>query len=330
MKTILTYQFTILLLIIGLGQVSIAQTPEKEEPAKKIFVVIKNDGAKYVGEILSQDAREVLLLTSNLGEIAIPKHEIKEIQEVDPNKVKGDGFVDDELFATRYFLTTNGLPIDKGDSYMQLSIVGPDFQFGIADHVGVGVISTWFATPIIGTIKYSNSFSKNAHFAIGGLLGTGSWSFPDFALALPYGTLTLGDRKANLSFSSGYGGVWYNETVYNPVSNMGQTRRFSEGRILFSIGSVVRVAPKLTFVFDSFLMPQGRIREVQRWEYNFNNDSYELRTRQERSASLYVYVPGIRWQTDYKKAFQFGFAGFIFDGEALEVPIPMISWFRKI
>ncbi|MDT8432603.1 MAG: hypothetical protein RQ746_13855, partial [Bacteroidales bacterium] len=44
-------------------------------------IVTKNDGTDYVGVILKQDAREILLQTETVGEFIIPKHEIKSIEE---------------------------------------------------------------------------------------------------------------------------------------------------------------------------------------------------------------------------------------------------------
>ena len=44
-------------------------------------VIVMNDGAEYVGKIITQDDREVSIITKNLGQIAIPKYQIKEIKE---------------------------------------------------------------------------------------------------------------------------------------------------------------------------------------------------------------------------------------------------------
>jgi len=80
-------------------------------------------------------------LTENLGKVAIPKHEIKKIREVRQGEIRDGIFVGEEMFATRYFLTTNGLPIKKGDNYIQWNLLGPDFQFGLADNFGIGVMT---------------------------------------------------------------------------------------------------------------------------------------------------------------------------------------------
>jgi hypothetical protein len=53
-------------------------------------------------------------------------------------------------------------------------------------------------------------------------------------------------------------------------------------------------------------------------------------TTTERSPALIVLVPGLRLQTRQNSAFQFGFAGAIYDGEVAPLPIPMLQWFRKL
>ena len=100
--------------------------------AGKIYLVIKNDGSQFTGKIISMDAREVLIDTKNIGQVSIPKHEIKELREITAGELSAKGeFQPNETFATRYFLTTNGLPIEKGDNYILWNWYGPDIQFGV-------------------------------------------------------------------------------------------------------------------------------------------------------------------------------------------------------
>ena len=94
--------------------------------------ITKTDGDKLIGIILKQDSREILLLTKDKREIYIPQHIIEKIEELSTSDFNNKGvFVGEDKFATRYFLTTNGLPIKKGDHYVQWNLFGPDFQFGV-------------------------------------------------------------------------------------------------------------------------------------------------------------------------------------------------------
>lgn len=259
-----------------------------QEDDSKTYVILTYDGGEFLGEIVREDEREVVVETKDRGLISIPKYQIKEMKKVKINELTVDGeYMPEQVFATRYFFTTNGLPINEGESYVLYNWFGPDFQFGVADNVSLGVITSWLASPIVGSVKYSSQINDNTSFGIGTLLGTGSWISMDFGLALPFASFTLGDRRSNITFSGGYGALW------------GQGD--SDGRTLLSVAAMTKTGKKSSFVFDSFIVPgEGAIL-----------------------------VPCIRLQTEYDRAFQFGFAGFISGDGSETVPIPMVQWYRK-
>ena len=260
----------------------------------RLVVVKKHDGVTYVGKILSQDAREVLIETKELGQVVIPKHQIKSIKEIQPGELSSSmEYIGAEVFATRYFISTNGLPIEKGDSYVQWSLFGPDLQFGVGKNFGIGIMTSWLGIPIIGSAKYSIPLSDKLHLGVGTLLGTGSWASPDFGIALPFAALTYGNRTRNLTFSGGYGAVFNDYELTE--------------RALFSVAGMVKVSKKITLVFDSFIMPPDG-----------NGSGFAL------------LIPGLRVQTESDKAFQFGFAGMVIEGEAFPLPIPMFQWYRML
>ncbi|TND08531.1 MAG: hypothetical protein FD123_2327 [Bacteroidetes bacterium] len=292
-------------------------TKVQKEKEGKIFVVTKNDGTEFVGKIISQDAREVVIETQKLGQIAIPKHEIREIKEVDKGDMTSDGeYIPKEVFSTRYFITTNGLPIEKGESYVQWNLFGPDFQFGVGKNFGMGIMTSWIGMPIIGSAKYSMELGDNVSLGLGTLVGTGSWVAPDWGMALPFGALTIGDRKRNINFSGGYGAVFYDGN--------------SEGRALCSVAGMFKAGNKISLVFDSFIMLPGKSEQVLVTGYNYSSGTSYSYYEARKKPGFALLIPGIRWQTDSKKAFQFGFAGLSVDGEVVPVPIPMVQWYRKL
>lgn len=176
---------------------------------KNMYRVVKMDGGENIGKILSRDAREILLLTRDNRQIYIPQHVIKEIILIDDSEYNSLGeFVGEDKFATRYFIATNGLPIKKGEHYIAWNPIGGEVQFGLDKNFGVGVMTSWLGTPIIGNIKVSFELGTKTQLAVCGLLGTGSWLIPDSGGALPFATLSFGDRSHNLAFSCGYGAVW--------------------------------------------------------------------------------------------------------------------------
>ena len=233
----------------------------------KMYLIIKNDGTQFMGKIVFMDAREILIDTKKIGQVSIPKHEIKQMKEVKASEVSANGdYKPSETFATRYFITTNGLPIEKGESYILWNWYGPDIQFGVGKNFGIGIMTSWFAMPVIASAKYSITLDENTHLAIGTLLGTGSWTLPHFGLAVPFGSLTYGNRRSNITFSGGYGAIW----GYGSDG----------GRVLCSVAGMTKVTNKASLVFDSFILPG-----------NGNNKEYTA-----------IYMPGIRLQTASNKA----------------------------
>jgi len=222
MKSIIYFILSAMILTFSLNSNVIAQTDSTHTDMSKIYIITTYQGGEFVGKIISQDAKEVLIETKDKGQVLIPKYEIKEMKEIQVEEFTKNGdYIPKQVFSTRYFLTTNGLPIEKGESYLQWNLYGPDFEFGVGKNFGLGIMTSWIGMPIIGTAKYSIPLSKKANLAIGTLLGTGSWTAPDFGIALPFTALTLGDRRSNINFSFGYGAVFSD----------GQ----SDGRVLMSV-----------------------------------------------------------------------------------------------
>jgi len=289
---------TLLIIAVFMGLLttlnSSAQTiPDNSKiDSNKVYLITKNDGTQFEGKILHMDPKEVLIDTKRIGQVSVPKHEIKEIREVRANEITAKGeYKPSETFATRYFLTTNGFPIEKGESYILWNLYGPDMEFGVAKNFGVGIMTTWLGTPAIATAKYSIELDKNTHMAVGTLLGTGSWALPHLGIALPFTSLTYGNRRNNITFSGGYGAIW----GYGA----------NGGRVLCSVAGMAQISKKASFVFDSFILPGNA------------DHSYTA-----------IYIPGLRFQTASNKAFQFGFAGVASNGGF--TPIPMIQWFRML
>jgi len=267
---------------------SFAQT----DTAKR-HVITTYSGAQFIGTIVSDDSKEIVINTTDRGKITIPKYEVKKMEEVGDADFNTMGdFIPKEVFSTRYFITTNGLPIKRGDNYVQWNFFGPDLQFGVGENLGVGIMTTWVGIPLVGTIKYSIELDENTHVGVGALLGTGSWISPDFGFGLPFAALTFGDRRNNLNISGGYGFIWGAGESY--------------GTALTSIAGMTRLSKNISFVFDSFIVP-----------------SIE-------GSSVALLIPGLRFGQRDDRAWQFGFGGAIVDGEAIPLPIPVLQWYWKI
>ncbi|MEZ4829705.1 MAG: hypothetical protein R3C61_25985 [Bacteroidia bacterium] len=270
--------------------------PNTGSEDKKAGIVLKNDGTEFVGYILSDDTREVLIETSELGKVIIPKHEIKSIKYIDANDKLMINSVGRNRFASRYFLTTNGLPIEKGEDYAMFSIYGPEIHFAVSDNLSLGVMTTWMFAPLVGSAKYSVPLGKNINLGVGVLAGGIFYSFAPGVGALGYGSLTIGDRTSNFTVSAGYAGV--TEVGYGEYNSSGSAP-------LMSVAFMAKVGKNMSFVGDSFI-------------YMAEGDKFAL------------IMPGLRFSDNPKRAFQIGVGMIVVDNEVIPSPIPVVSWFRAL
>ena len=171
---------------------------------------------------------------------------------------------------------------------------GPDVEFALGEKFSMGLMTTWIPLPLIANAKYSIEFAPKVHLGLGAMAGTLSWATFKRNGVLPYGSLTFGDRKNNLSLTGGY----------LSVNNDGRTG----SQALFSVGGMKRLTKGLSFIFDSFIIPGGE------------QDVFET------SALI---IPGLRFNGNHQnRSFQFGIAGIVANGELVPVPIPFVSWLR--
>ena len=285
-----------------------SQNEETTKLDSSFYRIIKIDKGVFIGQILEQNARELLLLTKENRKIFIPQHLIKEIIKIEDSEFSlNDVYIGEDDFSTRYFLTTNGLPLKKGSNYVQWNLFGPDFQFSLGNNFGVGIMTTWIGVPLIGTVKKSWELGENTQLAVGGLIGTMTWVLPGYGGALPYGAISFGDRRRNISLSAGYGAVWYDNTL--------------DGRGLTSVAGMIKVSKNLSIVFDSFILLPTRGDNLSL----IGSSGYKAK----RSTFGFI-IPGVRWHKEEGKAFQFGFVAIVSENFNVPVPIPMIQWYRKL
>lgn len=189
---------------------SLAQTDSSSTVDSTFYLIKKTDGGEFYGFILSDDGREILLKTVNIGKIYISKSDIESITVIKTEKINADGTVKYENFratgpfTTRYYFTTNALPIEKGENYAMIHLYGPEVHFAINDNFSLGVMSTWIASPIALAAKYSFDSETDVHFSLGTIVGSSGYLLNAQAFGgLHWATVTKGDREKNISLSAG-------------------------------------------------------------------------------------------------------------------------------
>lgn len=364
MKTILATLFTFLAVGFSFGQTTETDTLKSEQ----LYVVTKNDGTEYIGKILNDDGREILIETELLGKIYIPKSEIRSITKIEDRKeiIHGE-YQSTGPFTTRYAFTTNALPIIKGENYAIINLYGPEVHFAVTNHLNIGIMSTWIASPMVLALKYSIKTKKEKiNFSIGTLNGTSGYlnTFKGFG-GLHFANISIGSRKQNITLSGGYGYVqtgseiaeFLPQTVYssepylsyNGANSINTTAPIIHGP-LFSIAGITPVGAKASFVFDSMfgLFTSDRMETITTTltEPSTNpNPPFESipgyylhQVSEVKTQSIAMFLmPGMRFQTKENTAFQVSLAGvaifklrgFTDSQKTNSFPIPMCTWFFK-
>ena len=321
-----------------------AQVTQFETVDVKQYVVTCHNGAEYIGEIIKDDGREVLMQIEVLGQIYIPKIEVKSIIELkEKENIVNKEYQPEGPFTTRYTFTTNALPIKRGENYGMINLYGPEFHVAVTDNLNVGIMSSWIASPLVLAIKYSfKTNSEKVHYSFGTLIGTSGYlnGFKGYG-GLHWLNVTLGDRKNNITFSSGYSYIKtgissFREApgVYlydDPNAYFGyqndEPLGLSSGPI-FSVAGIFKIGAKTSFIFDSLL--GFYTHERQYTEFLANDLGYRVVRDENAHSTALLIMPGVRFQNTERKAFQISLSGISLYGDSdASFPIPMCTWFYK-
>lgn len=324
------------------------------------YHVIKHNGIEYVAQIISDDGREVLIYTKELGKIYIPKSEIKSMKKIDnPKDVVYGEFRDAGPFTTRYYFTTNALPIKKGENYALLNLYGPEVHFAVTNSTSVGVMATWIGSPIALAAKQTfKTKDPKWNLSIGTITGTSGYinSFRGFG-GLHFGNVTYGNRNSNISLAAGFGhfksgnNIYYYDETYveydatMPYPQLSSSFKKAPTRMaaMFAVSGITKVGAKASFICDIILAVSNP--EINLYESGKLSDDYfdpntgtwtygkqyirVTNTREQRA--YFIFMPGMRFQKSATQAFQFALAGVSLkvEGDNYTFPVPMCSWFYK-
>jgi hypothetical protein len=294
-----------------------------------VVKIEKFNGTTYLGKIISDDGRELLLETSDIGKIYIPKNEIKTISSEKTHEMNILGKPEEYFaFNTRYAFTNNALPIKKGDHYASISWYGPEVHFAVSKGFSVGVMSTWLAVPVILALKYTfPTKNEKLHFSLGSLLGSSSYA-NNFSISLGYGYLKGGDM-IDVAIPGTY--VSPNYPLY--VTEESPLRASP----IFSFAGIVKVSKKASLFFDSMISISEQEKTFSAYEGGFDPQTGKESpfitkvTRENLWTSAFILMPGMRFQTKETQSFQVSLAGIsVLDkNESSSFPFPLLHWYFK-
>ena len=300
-------------------------------------IITMNNGDVRIGVIINDDGREILISTLDIGKIYLRKQDIKNIKPYNPEAgeiVDGD-FLANSPFTTRYYFTTNARPLKKGEDYVMIHLYGPEVHFSVNERFSIGIMTTWIASPFVLAGKYSiPTKNPNVNFGIGTLLGTSGYlnTFRGFG-GLHWGMATIGDEKQNVTLSLGYS--YMNQGDYNAP-------RLVTAPVL-SIAGIKKIGKRASFFFDSMIFFGGKNEKTKtyyNYTYNPFTGTYDYLLTTSTNTyknTIAFFMPGMRFQSGPKSAFQFALAGVIYSernvtkntSDVMAFPVPQCSWFIK-
>lgn len=347
-----------IVLILSLFVCTISFSQDSDIDTSKVIVVLTN-GTERTGYVISDDGREILLQSDDLGKLYIQKSDIKSIKKIDYSTLEeyDGGYRSAGSFTTRYLLSTNALPIKKGENYVAMHLFGPEIHFAVSDRLSVGLMTTWITAPLAFALKYSiPTRNEKVNFGFGTLLGSSMYlaEFRGFG-GLFWGTFTYGDRMHNVSISAGYmgvspgvmnsiqtPGVYYGQPssgggVFYPNIPSSEVRNLDYNAFALSIGGSARIGKKANFVFDSMLLFGNTKRrsssEVANYDATGNYESSTISQTSEIRSSFNMFImPGFRFQKNERRAFQLTLiSGLSSRNDGTNVfGFPMCSWYFNI
>ncbi|MFM7301379.1 MAG: hypothetical protein ACKO1R_09600, partial [Crocinitomicaceae bacterium] len=241
----------------------LAQTNSKDS----IYVIKKANGVELIGKLVSDDGREVLLMTEKMGKVYISKSDIISMKLIEEGDLVNGEYIEEGPFTTRYSFTTNAFPVKQGENYAMINLYGPEIHFAVTDRLNLGVMTTWYGSPFALAGKYTFATNnKLLNFSIGGIAGSSGFlnSFKGYGV-LGFGIGTIGTRKLNASIGLGYSyfsslggkeliktGKYYTD-VNNPNYynyNYENVRPGHTGGLAISAGGFAKIGKKTGFVMD--------------------------------------------------------------------------------
>lgn len=339
------FKFFFFLFFIFSAPIIWSQTSEIDT---NTYVVIKSNNQEFIGKIISDDGREILLMTASIGKVFINKSDIKSIVLISDakNQIINGEYRTSGVFTTRYQFSTNAFSILKGENYAKINLGGPEVHFAVSNNFSVGVMSSWIASPIGLALKYTfPTRNEKVNFGVGTIMAsTGYIAQGRIWGGLHWGMLTIGDRKNNITFSAGYSYIkvpnLFGNTelstsgTYAAVDNGNgyYTRPYIEtyqiknyGMIkapILGIAGLASVGKKATFIMDAMFI----LGKWDRISYDQTiNDFYNPITNQlayttvsdptstssSAKVNLMIFMPGMRFQTAENRAFQVSLTGVI-------------------
>lgn len=203
------------------------------------------DGNVFTGKIVSKDSVNLIFLSSQVGQITVPRSQITIFEPVGRGAAQLPYYYPQ---TARYFFSPNGYGLHAGEAYYQnVWVLYNQVSVGLTDHVSLGVgtiplvllggdLNPVWLVPKVSIPVVKDKFQFGAGAFIGSLLQGDQSGF-----GIVYGTGTLGSRARNVTLGLGYGyadGEW----AKNPA---------------VSLSAMIQTGPKGYFITENYYLSSG-------------------------------------------------------------------------
>ena len=194
------------------------QTPlvarmDSTKKAKQVLVETR-DGSTFRGTLLERRDDTIVIETASVGQILLSLRDLKSINEAPPEPATMDNNWFKNPYASRYFLSSTGFGLRKGEGYYQnIYVFLNHVNYGFTDNFSLGagfesasLIASGRA-PVYYYVapKLSFPMGKNFNLGIGALVGSLGFLLDGKTVgnALIYSVATFGSRENNLTGGAG-------------------------------------------------------------------------------------------------------------------------------
>ena len=206
----------------------------------QLQVITLADGSNIFGRVVGLEGDTVTFRTQ-AGSLRLAVGQIREIKEIAAGDVRAGEYWFPNPNSTRLFFAPTGQMLKQGEGYFSdYQLFFPGVAYGLTDNFTIGggfslipaalEDQLYYVTPKIGF-----SVNDKVHLATGALIVGARGG----AGGIYYGVGTLGDGNASLTIGGGYGFAG-GEIESRPVG---------------MIGGELRVARRIAFVTENYLLP---------------------------------------------------------------------------
>ncbi len=229
--------------------------PMIDTDSTQLWHIITKDGNDYIGTITSQDAEKIVLRTTSLGDISIPKNQIRVLEPIKKTQIVGGEFWYESPHATRYFWAPNAYGLKAGEGYYQNTwIFLNQASYGITNNfsIGAGIIPAFlfgasgfpfWITPKITIPVQKDEINLGAGVLYVNAVGDDFEGISGTGIGIAYGALTSGPRDRNVTLGLGYGFANGNWARYPTITFCG----------------MFRTSKKFMFLTENYLITIGEV-----------------------------------------------------------------------